>query len=206
MGTTHATEVTGAHHLTAAETFQNDYGVVEAVHLSAADIGILTASRSETDGSEMVCPFLSPWVAGDYDSCGRPDAVYASWDQAIFPPRTPPCPTTLMRPVTDMRHHAHAPNHHHAPPCSCQRSLPTIPRGQGHGTSYAYGGVESGDHIYIVGRACASPSHAAITQRIIHRSSHFVAGSATFPWPPFTSPALTRTTTESSPRTIPSTR
>ena len=64
MGTTHANQVTGAHHLKAAEAFQNDNGVVEAVHLSAADIGILSGSRSETDGSEMVCPFLSPWVAG----------------------------------------------------------------------------------------------------------------------------------------------
>jgi hypothetical protein len=33
-------------------------------------------------------------------------------------------------------------------------------RGQGHGTSYAYGGMESGDTIYILGRACAPPSHA----------------------------------------------
>ena len=31
--------------------------------------------------------------------------------------------------------------------------------GQGHGTSYAYGGIQSGDDIYIIGRACASPSH-----------------------------------------------
>jgi len=124
MGTTHATEVTGARHLTAAETFQNDDGVVEAVHLSAADIGILTASRSETDGSEMVCPFLSPWVAGDYDSCGRPDAVYASWDQAIFPPRTPPCPTTLMRPITTMRHHAHA--NAHCQPYHVDRGTATL--------------------------------------------------------------------------------
>ena len=32
-------------------------------------------------------------------------------------------------------------------------------RGQGHGTSYAYGGMESGNHIYIIGRAYASLSH-----------------------------------------------
>ena len=31
---------------------------------------------------------------------------------------------------------------------------------QGHGTSYAYGAIQSGDNIYIIGRACASPSHA----------------------------------------------
>ena len=39
-------------------------------------------------------------VAGEYDACTRPDAVYASWDQA-FSRRTPahtPCATTLILP------------------------------------------------------------------------------------------------------------
>ena len=80
--------------------------------------------------------------AGEYDSCGRPDAVFASWDQ-----------------VDSLRH---------APPRSLHRrsatatTLPadcTMPRGQGNGRSYAYGAIEGGDNIYILGRACASPSH-----------------------------------------------
>ena len=39
-------------------------------------------------------------VAGEYDACTRPDAVYASWDQA-FSRRTPahtPCATALILP------------------------------------------------------------------------------------------------------------
>ena len=91
-------------------------------------------------------------VAGEYDACTRPDAVYASWDQA-FSRRTPahtPCATALILP---------------SPPCATatlmrRMLMPTMPRGQGHGTSYAYGGIESGDNIYIIGRACASPSRA----------------------------------------------
>ena len=63
---------------------------------------------------------------------------------------------TRHAPPRSSSHHHHAP-----PPRSCAAcSLPTMPRGQGHGTSYAYGGIESGDNIYIIGRACASPSRA----------------------------------------------
>jgi hypothetical protein len=51
---THAKDVTGAHHLKAAANFSNDDGLVEAVHLSATDIGILKAS------GEVVCTFQPP--------------------------------------------------------------------------------------------------------------------------------------------------
>jgi hypothetical protein len=58
-GTTHAKEVTGAHHLKAAAEFTNDDGVVEAVHLSSADVGIL--KREDTDGSvPLECTFPPP--------------------------------------------------------------------------------------------------------------------------------------------------
>merc|ERR1711959_690606 len=59
MGT-HAKEVTGVHHLKAAEKIENDNGVVEAVHLSAADIGVLGESRSKTDGKELACVYPGP--------------------------------------------------------------------------------------------------------------------------------------------------
>ena len=43
----------------------------------------------------IVVGLLLAVVAGEYNACGRPDAVWASWDQVIF--------------------HA-PPNHRHAPP------------------------------------------------------------------------------------------
>jgi hypothetical protein len=59
LGTTHAKEVTGAHHLKAAAEFTNDDGVVEAVHLSSADVGIL--KREDTDGSvPLECTYTPP--------------------------------------------------------------------------------------------------------------------------------------------------
>ena len=42
----------------------------------------------------LLTTLLPAVMAGEYDACGRPDAVYASWDQVIFSP----------------------PNHRHAPP------------------------------------------------------------------------------------------
>ena len=92
-------------------------------------------------------------VAGEYDACTRPDAVFASWDQA-FSRRTPahtPCATTLILPITTMRHrHAHAP-HAHCQPCRVDRGI--------NGRSVGYGAIQSGGDIYILGDACASPSH-----------------------------------------------
>ena len=85
----------------------------------------------------MLASLLPAMMAGEYDNCGRPDAVYATWDQVTRPPRTPPCATTRA-----------------------ECSLPTMPRGQAHGSSYAYAAVESGANIYMLGRACASPSNA----------------------------------------------
>ena len=96
----------------------------------------------------IVVGLLLAVVAGEYDNCGRPDAVYASWDQVT------------------LRAHRHAPPRSSSPSPLCATatravcSLSTMPRGQGHGTSYAYGGIESGANIFIIGRACASPSHA----------------------------------------------
>ena len=56
-----------------------------------------------------------------------------------------------------MRHHAHS-----TAGIATATTLPadcTMLRGQGNGRSYAYGAIEGGDNIYILGRACASPSH-----------------------------------------------
>ena len=49
----------------------------------------------------MLASLLPALVAGEYDNCGRPDAVYASWDQV----------TRSLR----AHHHAHAPNAHRQP-------------------------------------------------------------------------------------------
>ena len=87
----------------------------------------------------LVLVFLLPaMMAGEYDNCGRPDAVYATWDQVTRPLRA----------------------HHHAPPRSRRMLIADLPRGQAHGNSYAYAAVESGANIYMLGRACASPSNA----------------------------------------------
>ena len=106
-----------------------------------------TNHAAQKMGALMLVALLPAVVAGEYDACGRPDAVYASWDQVILSLRTPPCATIAMR------RHAHAPNAH------CQ-PYANHAAWQGHGTSYAYGAIQSGDNIYIIGRACASPSHA----------------------------------------------
>jgi hypothetical protein len=60
LDTTQAKEVTGAHHLKATAEFTNDDGVVEAVHLSSADVGVLKRSEN-TDGSvPLECDGTSP--------------------------------------------------------------------------------------------------------------------------------------------------
>ena len=94
----------------------------------------------------MLVTLLPVVMAGAYDACGRPDAAWASWDQVIFhaPPNhrhaPPPC-------ATPPRYALDA----HCQPCRVDRGI--------NGRSVGYGAIQSGDDIYIIGDACASPSH-----------------------------------------------
>ena len=60
LDTTQAKEVTGAHHLKATAEFTNDDGVVEAVHLSSADVGVLKRSENTDDSVPLECDGTSP--------------------------------------------------------------------------------------------------------------------------------------------------
>ena len=78
----------------------------------------------------LLIALLPVVMAAEFDSCARPDAVFASLDQAS---------STL---------------------CPLRHSCATVPDwtlcrecAQAYGKSYAFGAVASGDYIYIVGRA-----------------------------------------------------
>ena len=131
----------------------------------------------------MLASLLPALVAGEYDNCGRPDAVYASWDQV----------TRSLR----AHHHAHAPNAHRQP-CRVDRgtarlTLPALFRAARTSTSSA-------------ARALRPLTHRSLSEILTDHRVRGVAGLATCPWPPCTRPAPTRTTRGPSPRTIPSTR
>jgi len=103
--TTNANEVTGVNDLDATVV-----GV--AVHLTEADMGILEEARTcgirgpagpgGPAGADGAAGPEGP--QGEYDACGRPDAVYASWDQVILSPPS----------------HRHAPPRSGAPIAHCQ--------------------------------------------------------------------------------------
>ena len=54
----------------------------------------------------LILAVLPAVRAGEYDSCGRPDAIFASWDQvdslrhaqprSLLPPGSPPPPRSLL--------------------------------------------------------------------------------------------------------------
>ena len=52
----------------------------------------------------MLVALMSTVMAEEYDKCGRPDAVWASWDQVIFPART--LMRSMMRPTLIANHAA----------------------------------------------------------------------------------------------------
>ena len=135
----------------------------------------------------LVLVFLLPaMMAGEYDNCGRPDAVYATWDQVTRP----------------LRAHYHAPPRSapnaHCRPCRVDRrtailTLTPLLRAALTSTCWA-------------ARALRPQTHRSLSVLVTDPRLLVVAGLATCPWPPCTNPARTRTTTGPSPRTIRSPR
>ena len=72
FATNHANEVTSTSDLKAAEQFENDDGVVEAVHLHERDIGtLLAAADSEGNYPACVMPPPAPPPPAPVDPRGR---------------------------------------------------------------------------------------------------------------------------------------